>query len=91
MASSTDFAVRYAQTTLYFPYNTNICVYHQITALQASDNNRSATVLDLFKRAVTEYGMPSRVRGDRGGENLDVATYVIMKNGSHRASFMWGS
>jgi hypothetical protein len=48
-------------------------------------------MLDLFKSAVREYGMPSRVRGDRGGENIDVATYIIMKNGTHRASFIWGS
>ncbi|KAG1844109.1 hypothetical protein C8R48DRAFT_818693 [Suillus tomentosus] len=37
------------------------------------------------------FGTPSRVRGDRGGENLDVATYMIMRNGPRRASFMWGS
>jgi hypothetical protein len=48
-------------------------------------------VLDLFKSAVGEYGMPSQVRGDRGGENIDVATYIIMKNGTHHASFIWGS
>ena len=59
--------------------------------LQASDNNRSTTMLDLFKSAVREYGMPSRVRGDLGGENIDVMTYIIMKNGTHRASFIWDS
>ncbi|KAN0081210.1 hypothetical protein V8E55_008834, partial [Tylopilus felleus] len=57
----------------------------------ASDNNRSNTVLDLFKSAIQEYGVPSRVRGDRGGENIDVARHIIMKNGTHRASFIWGS
>ncbi|KAH0836635.1 hypothetical protein J3R83DRAFT_8353 [Lanmaoa asiatica] len=62
-----------------------------IVALRASNNNQSTTVLDLFQCAVAEFGMPSRVRGDRGGENIDVATYVVMKNGPHRASFMWGS
>ena len=35
-----------------------------MTALHASNNNRSATVLDLFKLATTEYGMPSWVRRD---------------------------
>ncbi|KAG2338330.1 hypothetical protein BDR05DRAFT_978182 [Suillus weaverae] len=34
--------------------------------------------------------MPSRVQGDWGRENLNIATYMIMKNGPHRASFMWG-
>ncbi|KAG0696814.1 hypothetical protein DFH29DRAFT_1071949 [Suillus ampliporus] len=38
-----------------------------------------------------DFGTPSRVRGDRGGENLDVATHMIMRNGPRRASFMWGS
>ena len=70
---------------------TNIYGRHQITGLQASDNNRSATVLDLFESAMVEYGTPSRVRDDCGSENIDVATYMIMKNGSNRASFMWGS
>ena len=63
----------------------------QVTALRASDNNRSATVLELFKSAATEYGMPSRVRGDRGRENLEVVTYMVMKRGPRRASFIWGS
>ena len=62
-----------------------------MTALRASNNNRSATVLDLFKSAASEHGMPSRVCGDRGGENLDVATYMIMKRGPRHASFIWGS
>lgn len=38
-----------------------------------------------------EYGMPSRVRGDRGGENLQVATHLVATNGHNRGSFLWGS
>ena len=63
----------------------------QVTGLQASTNNRASTVLSLFLEAKSEYGLPSRVRGDRGGENIDVATYMVMKRGSHRGSFLWGS
>ena len=48
-------------------------------------------MLDLFKQATVEYGTPSRARGDRGGENIDIATYMIMKNGHHRSSFIWGT
>jgi len=48
-------------------------------------------VLDLFLDAVAEYGVPSRVRGDRGGENIEVSVWVIMHRGANRASFMWGS
>ena len=63
----------------------------QVTALRASNNNRSAMVLDLFKTASTEYGLPSWVRGDRGGENVDVATHMTITRGPQRASFIWGS
>ncbi|KAG1789767.1 uncharacterized protein HD556DRAFT_1243401 [Suillus plorans] len=35
--------------------------------------------------------MPSRVRGDRGGENLQVTTHLVATNGHNRGSFLWGS
>ena len=38
-------------------------VSHVRTFLSASDNNRSSTVLKLFQ----QYGLPSRVRSDKGG------------------------
>jgi hypothetical protein len=62
----------------------------QVTGLRASSNNRAATVLELFLDAVGEYGHPSRVRGDRGGENVDTAVYMIVVRGPRRASFIWG-
>ena len=65
--------------------------YFQITGLQASNNNLADTVLDVFKNAVYQYGLPSRVRGDRGGENVKVSVYIIKKRGPNRASFMWGT
>ncbi|KAG8991844.1 hypothetical protein FRB90_001208 [Tulasnella sp. 427] len=61
-----------------------------ITALKASTNNRADTVLGLFISAVEQYGLPSRVRGDRGGENIDVAVYMTMRRGLDRGSFLWG-
>ena len=63
----------------------------QITGLQASSNNRASTVLEMFLDAVLDYGIPSRVRGDRGGENRDVSILMITLRGLHRASLMWGS
>lgn len=65
--------------------------HQQITALRVSTNNRASTVLDLFIDAKDEYGIPSRIRGDRGGENIQVATHMIATNGHNRGSFLWGS
>jgi hypothetical protein len=59
--------------------------------MQASDNNTAVTVLLLFLDAIRYWGSPSRIRGDRGGENIDLAVWMVMYRGPNRASFMWGS
>lgn len=47
-----------------------------IVFLKVATNNRAETVLSSFITAVDEFGLPSRVRMDRGGENVLVATYI---------------
>ncbi|KAJ7190336.1 hypothetical protein GGX14DRAFT_309868, partial [Mycena pura] len=50
-----------------------------VTGLRASTNNRASTVLSVFLDAIEEYGLPSRMRADRGAENRLVSIYMIMK------------
>jgi hypothetical protein len=63
----------------------------QVTGLKASTDNQASTVLAMFMEAISDYGIPSRLRGDRGGENRDVSILMILLRGPNRASFMWGS
>ncbi|CAD6919834.1 unnamed protein product [Tilletia controversa] len=43
-----------------------------VTFMQASPNNRAETVTACFLAATQQWGWPSRVRADHGGENLGV-------------------
>ena len=45
--------------------------------LQCSNNNRADTVLRIFKEAVNIYGLPSRIRCDAGGENVEVSQFLL--------------
>ena len=47
-----------------------------ITGLQASNNNRTLTVLDIFLAGAAVYSIPSRLRGDHETENLLVAAWI---------------
>ena len=45
--------------------------------LHASSNNKAVTVLNLFNEAEATFGLPSRIRCDKGGENYDVGFYML--------------
>jgi len=61
-----------------------------ITGLCASNNNLAQTVLDVFLAAASVYGVPSRLRGDHGTENLRVAAWMEEHCGTRRGSYIWG-
>lgn len=60
--------------------------------MHCADNNRAETVLDLFTEQVRTTGLPSRVRTDRGGENVQVATFMLQHplRGPGRGSIITG-
>ena len=48
-----------------------------IVFLACSTDNKAGTVFNKFIHAVEEFGLPSRIRSDKGGENVDVAWYML--------------
>ena len=58
--------------------------------VNVADNNRADTMLEYFKLGVESFNLPSRVREDRGMENVDVANYKISSCGTGRGSFIVG-
>ena len=62
-----------------------------ITYLRCSDNNRASTVLDCFLDGVSEYGMPARIRTDKGGENVDIWQYMVDIRGENNHPYLAGS
>ena len=62
-----------------------------ITFLHCSTNNKKETVLELFADAITRCGVPSRVRSDKGGENVLVWDRMLELRGDGRGSYLAGS
>lgn len=61
-----------------------------IIYLQCLNNNRGASVLQLFCTGVQSFGLPLRLRCDHGMENTRVARYMLERRGLNRGSVITG-
>ena len=63
-----------------------------VVFIHCSTDNTAGTVLGLFQNAVDLFGLPSRVRTDKRGENVGVAQYMLNHplRGPGRASHITG-
>ncbi len=61
-----------------------------ITYLHCSTNNYAETVFSQFITAGERFGFPSRTRSDMGGENVDLAHFMVLLRGEGRGSHLTG-
>lgn len=62
----------------------------QSVMLLCTDNNKAETILKCFLGAVEEFGLPSRIRTDKGMENVAIADFMISRRGTNRGSAIVG-
>ena len=62
-----------------------------IVYLECSTNTRSSSVLAAFTNAISKYGVPNKVRSDRGGENVQVWQYMVEHHQSQAAVLVGSS
>ena len=61
-----------------------------IVFVKYSDNNRASTMLESFLEGASSFGLPSHVRTDHGGENVDVWRHML-SNSNDPLSVITGS
>ena len=58
--------------------------------LECINNNKATTVLPYFLKGVETYGIPSRVRSEKGRENVLVTDCMIEKHVPEKGSMIAG-
>jgi len=48
-----------------------------VVCIKCSTNNRATTAASAFLEGVFEFGMPTCIRSDHGGENIEVWRYML--------------
>lgn len=61
-----------------------------VTGLGVHGNNRSLTVLNLFLSTHAQWGIPNRLRGDHGVENVKPAAWMQAFHGLNQGAYIWG-
>ncbi|XP_068747410.1 uncharacterized protein [Montipora capricornis] len=61
-----------------------------IVYLNCATNNLASTVLQYFIEGTHDFGLPLRVRGDHGVENVEVARFMVENRVDNRGSFIAG-
>ena len=61
-----------------------------IVYLKCATNNLASTVLQCFIEGTRDFGLPLRVRGDHGVENVEVARFMVENRGDNQGSFIAG-
>ena len=53
-----------------------------VTSLFCATNNYAESALKGFLQGLSSFGIPARVRGDKGGENVDILRFMRQKQGN---------